>query len=353
MNAEQSLLLNMVSQGVGNKCATPSLSVNWNRFVSLAVCEGVGAIVCDGLQNIEMEGDAKYELMASYIQAESRYSQCVSALSALAKLCRKHSVKLLVLKGYGLSLNYPVPAHRPCGDIDVYMFGCGEFINQMMEDELGISVDRENPHHSSFVFGGFNVENHNTFLDVEDYRNHIADEQLFQELLAEGCTEISVGNEKCLVPSVKLNSVYVLRHMAHHFSVGKITLRHVLDWAMFVRANHDCIDWDFVWEYAGKSGCSRFLNCLNGICVGQLGFESEMFPVRERYGRLQRRMLEDILTPYKKNLPPVSRNFRVGVIKALRLLKGGWKYRMCCNDSVAGLVWRLAYSRMAERLQRG
>ena len=336
------------------KCLQNSdLSVNWKKFISLAISEGVEAVVCDGLHDLEIDSEAKKRLIASRIQAESRYTQCTSALSAFAKFCKAHAVKMLVLKGYGLSLNYPMPAHRPCGDIDVYLFGCGEFINQMVENELGLSVNRGNPHHSSFSFGGFNIENHNTFLDVDDYENHIADENLFQELLAEGCCEITVGGVPCLVPSVKLNSVYVLRHMAHHFSVGKITLRHVLDWAMFVRANHDCIDWDFVWEYAGKSGCTRFLSCLNGICVGQLGFESEMFPVRERYGRLQRRMLEDILTPYRKNLPPVSRNFRVGVIKALRLLKGGWKYRMCCNDSVAGLVWRLARSRMAERLQRG
>lgn len=30
---------------------------------------------------------------------------------------------MMVLKGYGLSLNYLKPSHRPCGDIDIWLFG--------------------------------------------------------------------------------------------------------------------------------------------------------------------------------------------------------------------------------------
>ena len=28
----------------------------------------------------------------------------------------------MILKGYGRSLNYPVPALRPCGDINIYLY---------------------------------------------------------------------------------------------------------------------------------------------------------------------------------------------------------------------------------------
>ena len=38
------------------------------------------------------------------------YEEAVQRLSAFAIECGLHMV---ILKGYGLSLNYPVPAHRP------------------------------------------------------------------------------------------------------------------------------------------------------------------------------------------------------------------------------------------------
>lgn len=346
MKAEYSVLLSMISQYVGRENAISLLPVNWDDLVSLAVKEGVGAIVCDALQNAEFDVEAKYQLMINCIQMESIYEKYELTLSHLARFCRAHAVKILVLKGYGLSLNYPMPSHRPCGDIDVFLFGNDENINKIFESELGLTINRENSHHSSFLFEGFLIENHHTFLDIEDCTNHIADEQLFNELLEEGCTEISVKTEKCFVPSVKFNSVYLLRHMAHHFSIEKITLRHVLDWAMFVRTYYDCIDWSFVWSYSKNSGCYKFLNCLNGICVDSLGFPASMFPILERYVWLQKRMLNDILTPYSKPLPTMNQNFFVGIPKAFRMLFCNWKYRMCCKDSLLGLVWRMSRNRV-------
>ena len=131
------------------------------------------------------------------------------------------------------------------------------------------------------------------------------------------------------------------------FAVEKITLRHILDWALFVRANASKIDWDFVYGYAKDSGCSPFLNCLNGICVEPLGFAAEDFPVKERNGKLQLRMLADILHPeFQEEIPDSTHTLRYAIAKTRRILANRWKYRMVSEERIVTTIWNLAKKRI-------
>ena len=72
------------------------------------------------LDSPELE-DLKYEWFGSVFQAEEDYKKYVEDIASLAKAYSEAGIEMMVLKGYGLSLNYPVPAHRPVGDIDVFL----------------------------------------------------------------------------------------------------------------------------------------------------------------------------------------------------------------------------------------
>lgn len=65
--------------------------------------------------------DLKYEWFGSVFQAEADYKKYVEDIASLAKAYSEAGIEMMVLKGYGLSLNYPVPAHRPVGDVDVFL----------------------------------------------------------------------------------------------------------------------------------------------------------------------------------------------------------------------------------------
>ena len=104
------------------------------------------------------------------------YEEAVQRLSAFATECGLHMV---ILKGYGLSLNYPVPAHRPCGDIDVYVLSsdlgtCGHLLlDEAVKRKKGINVDVSSRHHSRFSFMGFMVENHLTVMDPDSHKEYM------------------------------------------------------------------------------------------------------------------------------------------------------------------------------------
>lgn len=352
-------LFQLIRIAVGNEgiIRVPT-DIEWRDVIDLSFEQGVAAIAVDGLQKIlehnsvenfefeldkpELE-DLKYEWFGEAMACEEDFKKYQSAIADVLRLCKNQQVNMLLLKGYGLSLNYPVPPHRPCGDIDIYLFGYAEFINQIVEKDYNIKVERSRPHHSVFSYGGFTFENHNTIVDVERHKNQRLDEKIFQKLIDEGCDEIEVDGIPCLVPSVKLNSVYLLRHMAHHFAVERITLRHILDWALFVKANASKIDWDFVYGFAKDSGCTSFLNCLNGICVESLGFAAEDYPVRMRDGKLQSRMLSDILHPeFDEEIPDTSHTLRYAIAKTRRILANRWKYSMVSDERIVVTIWNLA-----------
>lgn len=354
--SSSTILLQLLRVAIGNDVvgSLPS-AVDWREVTGLCFSQGVAAIAVDGLEKVEglnlldsLEQEAlKYEWFGEVFRAEDDYRKYKSILAEFLRLCKYQEVKVLLLKGFGLSLNYPIPAHRPCGDIDIYLFSCAEFISQMVEKYWKVSVDRRNPHHYLFARNGVTFEIHITLMDVERHKNQFSDEQVFQRLIAEGCDEIEVCGETCFVPSLKLNSVYLLRHMAHHFAVEKITLRHILDWALFVKVNASILDWNFVYGYAEDSGCTSFLNCLNGICVESLGFASDDFPVRECGGKLQSRMLSDILSPeFKEEIPAVSNKLRYGIVKTRRILANRWKYRMVSDESLLVTIWNLVKVRL-------
>lgn len=67
-----------------------------------------------------------------------------------------------LLKGLGLSIYYPRPEHRECGDIDLWLDNCDKG-NRLIE-ELGIKINYDSEKHAVFHYKGVMVENHSICL---------------------------------------------------------------------------------------------------------------------------------------------------------------------------------------------
>lgn len=122
-------LIELARFGLGNPSdCNPFSDTNWEAVFKLAFQHGVGAIVFDGIQccydkkiPIEIGTQAKLEWIGSVHQLEVEYQKQLDTIASLAKFYKKHGIRMMVLKGYGLSLNYPKPNHRPCSDLDISM----------------------------------------------------------------------------------------------------------------------------------------------------------------------------------------------------------------------------------------
>lgn len=300
MANSSNILFKLLSIALGNETdySLPNV-VDWNLVIELSIRHGVAAIAVDGLQmiydafpSVQLELDNsnmekyKYDWFSYCMNVEQCYAAHLDTIEKLAKFFENQEIPMMLLKGYGLSLNYPVPKHRPSGDIDVYFGHLWRFANEMVERKLKVSVDNSHHHHSVFHYGGFVIENHFDFVNVYSHKSNKQIEATFKNLAED--KQLAVAHYlsngiKIYFPNPNLNALFIARHCAIHFASEKMILRQLLDWALFVAKHHSEIDWIFFWNEVEKMGMEKFIISINAISIEQLGFDSTIFHTPKRY----------------------------------------------------------------------
>lgn len=266
------------------------------------------------------------------------YEEHRKAIGELSAFYAGQGVKLMVLKGYGLSLNYPLPEHRPVGDVDSYNFGLQEFADQMVHDKLGIEIDNSHHRHSVFEFHGVTVENHYDFIDDYAHRSNKRFEALLKAEVDKDCEVVMVDGQKVYLPSVRFNALFLLKHCSGHFAATEMTLRQLLDWLLFVRSTSSesgkgQIDWEWLYVILRKENLHIYADCLHAIGVQYLGFEASLFPPIEADKKLVERVLNDILQPEFTEREDGSL-LRGLWVKPRRWWHNRWKHKICYADSL-------------------
>ena len=252
-------------------------NIDWRAVYALALHQGISAIVLDGIGRLPKEIRPSKPILLQWIgqatMMEQMYAKHRGIISSLASVFAKDGIRMLLLKGYGCSLCYKKPEHRPTGDIDVYLFGRQDEADILVEKQLGIKVHREYHKHSTFNYGGVEVENHAKFIDDVSHKSNIRFESILMSVLdKEECLPSPIDN--VLLPSPTFNALFLLRHTGEHFASNEITLRHVLDVGTFFRQYHSHIDWPLVFKVYKEERMLRFFNAIATICVEYLGLKA-------------------------------------------------------------------------------
>jgi len=335
MKKKQQCLTEFVRYGLGKSriCRVPR-NVDWHELMALAEKQGVAAIVLDGINrcyengiSVDMDFQTKMDWIGLVHQIEIRYGKNEKAMRQLAAFYYQHGIRMMVLKGWGLSLNYPIPNHRPSGDIDIYLFGEQERADKLIHDELGIEVDNSHHHHTVFCFHGESVENHYDFLNVHVRKSNLQMEKMLKILANKNYTE----EGDAILPSVEFNAVHLLRHCAAHFASVKMTVRQVLDWAFFIEKHGMEIELEKYIAYLKEVGMYRFYNVLGLFCIRELGFDAALFHGLYDDG-LYGRFRSEILSPEFKDKENGKLLHSLSV-KPRRWWHNRWKNRLCYPDS--------------------
>lgn len=362
--SEKALLL-LVRVGIGNEVAN-FIDVEgkiWNRIYELASKQGVLGITFNAMHSVKgVDSDTAMDVLhvpeLTYLQwlgmaakIQQLHANHETAISELAKFYSKADISMMLLKGYGLSLNYPNPSFRPSGDIDIWLMGKQKAADIFMAENAGITPAKSS-HHTMFKWMDCEVENHITILEYDTHKSNIKLDKELTRLANAGGEEIDVLGQRILLPSVAFNSFFILRHNAIHFAIEHITLRHLLDWATFVKKYSQDIKWNDVFAFAKRSNTEVFLNCKNAICVQYLGFDKNLFPVRTHYPELTKRIMADILQPeFDEEAPDMKKDF-IGYckVKTKRLWANRWKSRITNSDSFESSLLLYGVNRIKETI---
>lgn len=323
----------------GEQAFSIPIGINWSEVFDLSVKQGVPNIAYDGLQvvldnslNSRIEFDSpemeiiRYKWIGYGMCAEKKYNEYRKIVSELARFYYDNGFHMLLFKGYGLSLYYPIPEHRPTGDIDIFVTKDGienaqSYSDKIIYDKLGlVPIKQEIGHHSSFVIHGTTVENHYEFSNTYwKSSKSIKFEELLQSMSHKNCKEYVLLGNKFYTPSPTFNAIYLMWHMAVHFSGSQICLRQLCDWMLFLQSEKDGVDWVKVQAVYKEYGLTRFANAINCILVDYLGMSPfDNLQLIEDY-EYEDRVLDDILQ--EKNV----KSFRH---KLKRYPQSQWKYKL-------------------------
>ncbi len=241
----------------------------------------------------------------------------------------------MVLKGYGLSLLYPIPQHRTCCDIDIWLFGHQQEADKILAKASGIHIGNAHHHHSEFMVDGVQVENHYDFINVNAHLSSRQVEKRLKVLAAQPGGKCHINDTDIFLPPTDFNALFLLRHAASHFASEVLVLRQVADWAMFVEKHGKELDWEALENFSRKQNMLRFLLCLNALAVDVMGIDAALMPPFTRDRQLEQRVLADILKPEFSETEPAEAGLaRRVAFRTKRWWANRWKHRICYRESL-------------------
>lgn len=344
LSENNSAFLSLVRVGIGHQ-ASPINIDDWGPIKALAEEQGLSAVVLDGIEMLPERNRPPQTMLLNWIgevlqSYEFRYSDYEKAIGGLAGFYHKYGIKMMVLKGYGLSLNYPKPNHRPCGDIDTWNFGKQKEADDVLSRELGIDVDTSEHHHTVFYWKDYMVENHYDFLNTFAIATNKELEPVLKELAMDDANAVEINGVKVYLPSANFNALFLLRHMLMHFVACGINMRNIMDWGFFWEKEGGKVDKEWLKSLVEKYRMSAFFNIINAICVEDLGFDPRVFPSVQFVPDLKDLVLKDTLYPEFD----WTEAHRLGLAKRLvfkyrRWKAGSWKRELCYGESNWESFW--------------
>ena len=357
MQSLNKVFFSLVRFGIGHSVDAIPKELDWKEIQAIAERQGLYAIVLDGIETLPTASRPPQDMLLEWIGEvlqgyEYRYDQYRKAISEMAGLYNSHGYKMMVLKGYACSIDWPKPNHRPCGDIDIWLFGDYKIGDELVAKEKGIKIDNTHQHHTVFAWGDFSVENHYDFLNVYHHKSNEELEKIFKELGAILHTDttdstesvetripaVEVCGEDVYIPSPNLHALFLLKHSMTDFAAFSMNMRQVLDWGFFVEKHGKEVDWEWLLGILEKYNMKDFFNTINAICVEDLGFQAGIFPTVQFLPSLKDRVLDDILNPRFPRESPKGLISRL-VFKYRRWKGNAWKHEMCYNESMGSAFW--------------
>ena len=248
----QDILLSIIKLALWNipfdeKSLESLLEEDWRLLYQMSISQGLEAIFTDGVDKLTEKSPVCKQILIeegiqSIILAEGRWLGQMQVATTLADTFAKYDVKMLLIKGIGLSLYYPTPKHRECGDIDIYLFGKYEDGNRIASKYLGAKVEKFSKKEDHIYLGDFAIDNHINFLWSGNDKNLELDSYLKGLLVSDNLSYIQ--ETKIFLPPINFHLLFLLVHSYSHFMREGIPLRQMTDLACFLNQNESNINWE-------------------------------------------------------------------------------------------------------------
>ena len=360
MANSREVLLKLVRAAMGwESDYTLPPDIDWKEVLTLATEQGVEAIAIDGYQalkaknphtNLTLDSLENKPLLLEYLGrlrlVEHGNMQRLAALVELSEILQGKQIPFLLMKGFACGQYYPNPAHRPCGDIDIYPGDKFDESNEALKS-AGIEDEPYYYRHSAATINGVMVENHRILCDLRGPRRQT---RAFEILLeAEGKKSIIEGKDVAIggisisgakYPTADFNALFLPWHVSAHFAFERVTLRHLMDWTLFLIYEGKNIDVEQFQEAKQKYtyGYRKFADILTDLSIRYLKVPEQSLPselVKDAFNfdkKLADRVFNYMFEGKPRERDEIVWKFRWNNVR--RIWNERWKYKELYGLSV-------------------
>jgi len=348
-------LLRLLAIAINRRPQKLAADVDWRILLQLAQKQGVRGLVYEALEIIKKEDTDEKDfpdkalLMQCYAQTlyvEKKYIEHFALATDISELWRRHDIKTIVFKGLAHSRYYPVPKHREFGDFDCYLIdGSGNCAYKRGNDvarENGMNVDDGWYKHSHIIYNKVTIENHQFFTSARRGGTDKLLHQYMVKTIGDGSRLEKLDGTDIYVLPIVAEGLFMLYHSLTHFLVEGLNLRHFVDWACWIKANQDKVQWTEFYAECKRFRLDGFVDVLNTIAVKYLGIElhdKAIFADSEYAVKTIESALYDDSFIYNRSKGRWYE--RLHVIS--NAFKYSWKYRDVAHYSMIGYVWQFVY----------
>lgn len=279
MTTEQKLLIDTLAIAItGSQRQLELDQVDWSAFLRLAQKHSLAPLVWDGLQKAgvceQVPGQFHDQWNTLYFKAIYRDAQMDYARDLIQEKLTAAGVPHIFLKGAVLKYDYPVPALRTMGDMDVLIHEEDYVALDQAAKELDAVQQFGDGNHKNYTFpGGVLVEFHPNFLHHATRISTLINPGWQYAREKDGCWELT---EEGIY-------LFSICHLAGHFTGGGVGVRFVVDTWVLRHLRKAQPDRDFVEKELRRFGLWEFAQNIERLAEVWFSGE-ETDPLMEEIG---------------------------------------------------------------------
>ena len=309
---------------------------DWKQFYKLSKRQGVVAVIFDRLKEIPKDIAPPKEIVMKWFSHALSIEKQMKAKEAIAidfaEKFAERDIQIAVLKGIAYASYFPNPYHRESGDLDCYMMGKKDEGDKAIV-EIGGKMEEAGYKHSHLFYKGLTIENHRYITSFDNSKLGIKTERLLQGLIATNLKPIA--QTRLLNPCADFNAMFLIKHAQRHFIKEGICVRHLLDWAFFLKAEAANVDWQRVIPMMEECRILNFAKAMTALCIDELGMTIDVKELQAPC-KISKYVLTDILGEQPDLF---KENFIQKIGRILRRFYRMWKFRTLADESYTRLVW--------------
>ena len=268
-----------------------SPKTEWGVIYRLAQQQTVAALLYDALASLPAEQQPEPALLRQWyvhlIKVEQSHKLLNQRLAEATTLLQSEGIRSVLLKGQALAQNYPNPARRQCGDIDLYIGreNYKKACDAVQKWDSVQEAERDDTKHCSFHWQNVTVELHRIALFPRKFQHWTE-----LHLMGEKVRRCTVEGSEVLLPPANFDALYIFNHAYSHFILGGIGLRQLCDWALYLHTFKNEIDRQQLKRDLDSFGLMHAWQIFGYIAVNHLGLnEAEMPFYTERINPKRRK----------------------------------------------------------------